>query len=128
MLCDGCEEVSLHEGLAYGDCMFCCEACFEDWFAAPRAAQRDVAPAAPLRARPEARTTLKLVAVTVVAAGAVLMGRHGAQAATFAPAFAPAPVTTAALCHKRRIVGGERKRVTVRCGRSRFHDPRPARI
>jgi hypothetical protein len=124
MLCDGCEEVSLGEGLAYGDCLFCSEPCFEAWFGARASARSTEAAAAPQRARPETRTALRLVAVAVVAAGAVLLGAEDAQARFFDPQLEPPAVAAHALCHKRRIVGGQRKRVTVRCGR-RHVDPRP---
>jgi hypothetical protein len=124
MLCDGCEEVSLGEGLAYGDCVFCSEPCFEAWFGGRPAAPNSEAVAAPQRARPETRTALRLVAVGVVAAGAALLGGEGAQARFFDPQVEPPGVAVPALCHKRRLVGGHRKRVTVRCGR-RHVDPRP---
>jgi hypothetical protein len=127
MLCDGCEEVSLGEGLAYGECVFCSEPCFEEWFAGARAAQRTAAVAATQRARPEARTALSLVAVTVVAAGALLASGQGpAQARLFDRAFEPPAVAAAATCHKRRVIGGQRKRITVACRGRRFTDPRTA--
>jgi hypothetical protein len=124
MLCDGCEEVSLGEGLTYGDCVFCSEPCFEAWFAGPRAARTMEPVAAMARTRRETRTALRLVAVTVVAAGAVLVGGDAAQARFFAPAFEPPAIAAAATCHKRRVVRGERKRITVPCGRRRVTDPR----
>lgn len=123
MLCDGCEEVSLGEGLTYGDCVFCSEPCFEEWFAGPRAA-RKMQPAVALDRRPCARTALRLVAVTAVAAGAVLVGGEAAQARFFGPAFEPPALAAAATCHKRRVVRGERTRIAVPCGRRRVTDPR----
>ena len=124
MLCDGCEEVSLGEGLSYGDCLFCSEPCFEAWFGARMAARNTDAVAATQRARPEARTALRLVAVTVVAAGAVFLGAEGAQARFFDPGFEPPAVAAAATCHTRRIVRGERRRIAAPCGRRRVADPR----
>ena len=124
MLCDGCEEVSLGEGLTYGDCVFCSEPCFEEWFAGARAA-RKMEPAVALDRRACARATLRLVAATAVAAGAVLLAGHGpAQARVQVGGFEPPAIAAAATCHKRRVVRGERKRTTVPCGRRRTIDPR----
>ena len=124
MLCDGCEEVSLGEGLTYGDCVFCSEPCFEEWFAGARAA-RKIEPAVALDRRACPRATLRLVAATAVAAGAVLLAGHGpAQARVQVGGFEPPAIAAAATCHKRRVIGGERKRITVPCGRRRTIDPR----
>jgi hypothetical protein len=125
MLCDGCEEVSLGEGLSYGECVFCSEPCFERWFAGARATRN--AAAAAERSRPDPRAALRLVAVTVVAAGAVFLGSERAQARFFDAAVAPPALAAAATCHKRRVIDGRRKRVTVPCGRRRFTDPRTVR-
>jgi len=124
MLCDGCEEVSLGEGLTYGDCVFCSEPCFEEWFAGARAA-RKMEPAVALDRRACARATLRLVAATAVAAGAVLLAGHGpAQARVQVGGFEPPAIAAAATCHKRRVIRGERTRITVPCGRRRTIDPR----
>ena len=125
MLCDGCEEVSLGEGLTYGDCVFCSEPCFAEWFARPRAARR-AEPAVALERRPCARATLSVVAATTaVAAGAVLLAGHGpAQARIQIGGFEPPAIAAAATCHKRRVIRGERKRITVPCGRRHTIDPR----
>ena len=124
MLCDGCEEVSLGEGLTYGDCVFCSEPCFEEWFAGARAAWK-MEPAVALDRRPCARATLRLVAATAVAGGAVLLAGQGpAQARVQVGGFEPPAIAAAATCHKRRVIRGERKRITVPCGRRRMIDPR----
>jgi hypothetical protein len=122
MLCDGCDEVFCDEPVTCGDCAFCCEECFLHWFGGAQARRPDVQSDTRQFPPTGARQALAIVAATVL--GGVVLAFPGPAAAALRDASGlEHPAYAAATCHKRRVVGGERRRVTVPCGR-RLVDPR----
>ncbi|HEX8664427.1 MAG TPA: hypothetical protein VF744_10405 [Beijerinckiaceae bacterium] len=62
---------------------------------------------------------MKLVLAIALAAAACIAVEREAQAHFFPGAVATATLVDAAACHKRRVVQGSVKRITVPCGRWR---------
>ena len=123
MLCDGCDEVFCGEPVICGDCAFCSQECFSTWFGGARGQRPESTTSVSRPSRTGSPPALTLVATTVLGGAMFAPPQSGTAALREEPGFQQLGYAMGP-CHGRRVVGGERRRVTVPCGR-RHVDPRP---